>query len=148
GHAGVWMVELRTNGDSKCSAARPVVDGYAPGTRLTREQWYARLHPDERERVPDLFSEAVSSGASDYSIEFRILHPERGERWILHTGRVHRDAAGEAVRLTGMDMDITERKQHEEALRASEAKFRHLAEAVPTLVWISQPDGSVNYVNP
>jgi PAS domain S-box-containing protein len=43
--------------------------------------------------------------------------------------------------------DITERKRAEEALRASEASFRQLADAMPQLVWTADPDGNVNYRN-
>ncbi len=43
--------------------------------------------------------------------------------------------------------DITERKQVEEALRASEARFRQLADAMPQLVWTANPDGGVNFRN-
>ena len=43
--------------------------------------------------------------------------------------------------------DITERKQAEEALRASEARFRQLADAMPQLVWTANPDGGVNFRN-
>jgi PAS domain S-box-containing protein len=43
--------------------------------------------------------------------------------------------------------DITERKQAEEALRASERRFRTLTEALPNIVWTSEPDGAIDYVN-
>jgi PAS domain S-box-containing protein len=44
-------------------------------------------------------------------------------------------------------LDITDRKRAEEALRESEERFRHLAEAMPQIVWTAQPDGSVDYLN-
>src|SRR5207249_5088883 len=43
--------------------------------------------------------------------------------------------------------DVTEQKQTEEALRASESRFRQLAEATPAMIWEVAPDGSITYVN-
>lgn len=43
--------------------------------------------------------------------------------------------------VVGISRDITQRKQAEEALRASEERFRTLAEAMPQIVWITRPDG-------
>ncbi|MCC6587982.1 MAG: PAS domain S-box protein [Bryobacterales bacterium] len=49
--------------------------------------------------------------------------------------------------LARMAADFIERKQDEEALRASETRFRQLAEVGPQFVWINQPDGRIEYVN-
>lgn len=43
--------------------------------------------------------------------------------------------------------EIAERKRAEDALRQSEARFRELAEAGPQFIWVSQPDGSLEYIN-
>ena len=54
---------------------------------------------------------------------------------------------GEAGLVGGMAIDISERLRAEEAIRASEGRFRHLADAMPQMVWITRPDRSVEYVN-
>lgn len=51
------------------------------------------------------------------------------------------------TRLLGFSKDITDRKKAEEALRASAAEFRSLAEAMPQIVWIAGTDGGNAYVN-
>ena len=49
--------------------------------------------------------------------------------------------------VTALFRDVTERKQAEEAVRESEARFHALADAMPQLIWTAQPDGTVDYYN-
>jgi PAS domain S-box-containing protein len=57
------------------------------------------------------------------------------------------DPDGRVIGTLSSGEDITERKRGEEALRASEARFRQLADAMPQLVWTAGPDGAVDYFN-
>jgi PAS domain S-box-containing protein len=57
------------------------------------------------------------------------------------------DEAGQIIGASKIAGDITERKRTEEALRASEERFRNLANAVPDMVWTADPDGSITYAN-
>jgi PAS domain S-box-containing protein len=68
-------------------------------------------------------------------------------RWVSAVAYPLKDAEGRVREVVLVHDDITERREAEEALRASEERFRHLAEAVPHLVWITRPDRSVEYVN-
>ena len=61
------------------------------------------------------------------SVEYRYLHPVRGELWVHHlAGVAARDAAGRAVRTYGVFRDITERRRGEEALRRSYEEIERL----------------------
>ena len=66
----------------------------------------------------------ILRSGNDYYQEFRVHHPERGERWIRGKGRIERNNAGAPVRFFGIDMDITERKVAELEIQ----KFVSLAE--------------------
>ncbi len=57
------------------------------------------------------------------------------------------DQGGEWIGSIDISADISERRRSERALRESEAKFRTLAEAMPQIVWMAQPDGSKTYFN-
>jgi len=80
--------------------------------------WMERLHPDDRQRVLD-GREQMHAGLVDrIALEYRYLHPVRGETWIQHTGGIVRsDATRRAVRTFGVLRDVTERKRGEDELR-------------------------------
>jgi C4-dicarboxylate-specific signal transduction histidine kinase len=62
---------------------------------------------------------------SDFESEFRIIDPNGGERWISATGQVERGAQGEPLRLRGISMDITARKQFEGDLQKHRSALGH-----------------------
>jgi PAS domain S-box-containing protein len=93
--------------------------GLAPGQPVGGyQEFMGRVHPEDRPFVADTVGHALrEGGALDY--EFRILLPDGRVRWIADQGRVGRDAAGRPSYLTGVCMDVTERRAAEERLRQS-----------------------------
>ncbi len=110
------------------------------------EDYARRIHEADRERVMQSVSSVVQHGGQ-YAEEYRIVHPERGVRWILARGRVENDAQGRPFSFPGVVVDVTDRRQAEEALRESEALFREMADGLPFIVWVHDADGSQEYVN-
>ncbi|MBD2337913.1 response regulator [Calothrix sp. FACHB-156] len=108
--------------------------------------FFSRVHPDDRDRVQEAINAAITTGA-DYNIEFRVVYPNNNIRWALSQGQVFYNQAGQAVRMAGVDLDITDQKQAEEELRQSEARYRFLTETIPHLVWTCDANGNCDYVN-
>jgi len=82
------------------------------------EFWMEHLHPDDSRRVLHLRDQLHDGRLDRLSLEYRFLHPSRGEIWIQHlAGASARDATGRAIRTFGVLRDITERKQVEDELR-------------------------------
>jgi len=78
------------------------------------EVWLENLHPDDRPRVLDLRQQLEEGRLERLSLEYRYLHPDRGEIWIQHLSGVGaRDAAGRRIRTFGVLRDITELKRAE-----------------------------------
>ena len=67
--------------------------------------------------------------------------------WVESRGHAVSMVDGVATHLRGLTIDITARKQNEEALVASEARYRVLADLNPQAIWMGAPDGSITYAN-
>jgi PAS domain S-box-containing protein len=106
----------------------------------------ASAHPDDREELLRRWSEA-SRRREEFRFEYRLRHgPSGGYRWVLEVG-APRFAGGEFVGYVGTATDIHERRAMEEALRESEASFRDLADTAPAMIWTTDEDGLVTFVN-
>ena len=82
------------------------------------------VHPDDRERLGHAIRTYLSGETREFEVEFRSRHKDGSYRWRLTRGMAVRDPAGRPIRLIGSSVDITDLKRAEEALRASEQRFR------------------------
>src|SRR6266481_2636108 len=100
--------------------------GFDPQLGLPdHETAWQRIHPEDRGRVVGCIQNAVRE-RRDYAVEFRIVLPDGTVRYILGLGHPAFSPSGELVEVVGTDVDVTDRRRAEEALRRSEG---HLAEA-------------------
>jgi len=91
--------------------------------------WMDQLHPADRPRVVEERHKLYEGTRERLSVEYRYLHPARGQRWIDHQESVAaRDATGHALHAYGVLRDVTERRQAEEDLRQSYAEIERLKE--------------------
>jgi PAS domain S-box-containing protein len=103
-------------------------------------------HPDDREAALRRWEEA-SRRREQFRWEYRLRHAASGGyRWVLEEG-TPRYSGGEFVGYVGTATDIHERRTMEEALRESEASFRDLADTAPAMMWTTDEDGLVTFVN-
>jgi PAS domain S-box-containing protein len=91
------------------------------------ETWLHSLHPDDKKRS-HLESEKARSSEKEYDTEFRIIHPDGNVRYIKAYGDVFRDLNGNAVRMLGVNFDITEQKKVEIFLRESEESLKQTSQ--------------------
>jgi PAS domain S-box-containing protein len=80
------------------------------------EDFIKRVHPDDRATVDDSVRKAFTEGG-DLDYEFRIVLPGGKTRWIADQGKVGRDEAGQVRYMTGICMDVTERRMAEDRIR-------------------------------
>jgi PAS domain S-box-containing protein len=126
---GTWDWEIKPNKETLDASLRELL-GLQPQDEVnTIEDFYARVHPDDRASVVAAFDQTREQGIH-LNTEFRVNLPSGGLRWLLDQGEVLVDEHGQPERLTGACVDITERKQAEDALRESEERFRLLVNSV------------------
>src|SRR5690606_31679097 len=80
-------------------------------------------------------------------IEYRVMQKDRSHRVVIARGRVDRDADGWATRMSGVVLDVTDRKQMEIALSESEARFRTIADNISQFAWTADSRGWIFWFN-
>ena len=87
-------------------------------------------------------------GDAPLETEYRIRKADSGEiRWLARRAEFVRDDSGKAVFMRGVVQDVTDRKAAEATVKASEARFRALVQALPNQVWIADNEGQFSWVN-
>jgi PAS domain S-box-containing protein len=105
--------------------------GYEPGEfPRTLDGWAASVHPEDVKRVMAAVQAHLERHAV-YEEEYRVRTKDGAYRWWSARGAAARTPDGKPVRWIGSITNITERKQAEETLRESEAKYRTLIENIP-----------------
>jgi PAS domain S-box-containing protein len=91
--------------------------GLSPGTStISAEEFFACIHPEDRQRISEYFKAAAKRDNGDYDSEYRIVLPDGSIRWIASQGRIIPERDGSSQRLMGVNYDITGRKIAEESL--------------------------------
>ena len=121
--------------------------GLDPQTREVDYQiWRDRVHPDDLELVEAGIRQALLNH-TDYEAEYRVIYPDRSIHWIIGKGRAIYNQSGQPVRMLGMIIDITDRKQAEISLQESEERFRRAIIDSPLPIILHAEDGAILQIN-
>src|SRR5262249_27865986 len=109
--------------------------------------WTECVHPEDYDRCLEIYVSSFEA-REPFEMEYRLRRFHGEYRWLLDHGVPRFSSSGDFLGYIGSCIDITERKEIEEALRESESRFRQLAESLPQLVWTSRANGLCDYLSP
>lgn len=113
---------------------------------ISGQRWQVIIHPEDRHEVVADFEAAVREQRAFHHV-MRAQRYDGAWRWLETTAQPLFDAKGIYQGHVGVSPDVTDRKEAEEALRASEARVRTIADNVPQLIWTNDREGTANYFN-
>jgi len=142
---GLWQLSVPTYDIWATDTCRTLL-GLDPKATLTRQSIINAYHPDDRARLTRISQEAIAGG-TPYEQEYRVVGADGRVRWVLERARTIRNAAGKSLRMTGVVIDITDRKQAEQALRESEERYRNVVETQTEMICRFKPDTTLTFVN-
>jgi PAS domain S-box-containing protein len=138
---GLWDWDL-PSGNTYLSPSYYAMLGFKPGDfPATFTGWSSLLHPDDYPVMIQRLAENAGGGPDRFEHELRLRHRDGGWRWIHIFGMVTaRESGGAPVRLVGINLDITERRDAELALQESEARFRAIFDNIQEGIFIHDID--------
>ena len=89
---------------------------FAPDEKLNYENIFKAVHPEDRVRIYMVVQQTLQSG-ENFFFDFRAVRPDGSLRWISARGQQYGKVAEEPIRILGLFLDITERKQVEDVLQ-------------------------------
>jgi PAS domain S-box-containing protein len=151
---GIWDWNIATGKEHWSTEVETIFGMPAGSFTGTYEDFFNCIHPEDCKHVIEAQAQTLTDGA-EYRPEYRIIWADGSVHWVTSRGSVVRDEAGNPVRLTGVTMDITERKQMEIALaesenrlREAEEKYRSIFENAVTGIFQTTHDGIFISANP
>lgn len=121
-----WKIDWATMTFSYIGPQIETLLGWSQDSWVSAEDWAARMHPEDRERVVN-FCVSQSKCGVDHEADYRALTKDNGYVWIRDVVHVVRNAAGEVESLVGFMFDISERKKTEEKLLVLQQELEALS---------------------
>ncbi|MBW4693771.1 MAG: PAS domain S-box protein [Lyngbya sp. HA4199-MV5] len=145
-HIGSWEFDVIAN-TTRWSEELFQIHGLDPEQPLLNPvETLQFIHTDDRAALINLVSQAVSTRKA-YERDLRIVRPDGSIRYVEVRGMPLFDEQGTYIRMVGTTLDITERKQAEEALRQSEQRFRNAFDTTAVSMCLTSPQGRFLQVN-
>jgi PAS domain S-box-containing protein len=141
---GIWFWNLANQSDLVTNyRTTPAI--VPPGLPVDAISYKHIIHPDDWQSSVDAANQALRTH-TNYTKEVRVREPD-GQHWLLIRGHPIYDEQGQPLRMLGVALDITERKEAEELLQASNERIGSLLESISDAVVQMDAQWSFTYVN-
>jgi PAS domain S-box-containing protein len=149
GQMGSWDWDLAT-GEWRWDEGQHHIFGVdRESFRVTQQNVRALIHPDDWDRLQEV-GRSMSNGARTQRTEFRVLRPDGSLRWCIGTAAASVDGAERVVRVSGVTVDITDRKEAEERqdllAREVDHRARNALAVVQSIVRLTRAQKVDDYV--
>ena len=141
GHC-IWSLDLPT-GQVTLSPTCGRLLGVPAERLVTFAAFQALVHPEDRQARSDAIGRALGEGGG-YEVEFRVVRPEGGIRWLRSRGQVRLGPDGRPARHSGVILGIDEQKKAEADLRAREAHMQSILDTVPEAMVVTDANGLIH----
>lgn len=144
-----WEMDI-TNGNVKFDKRKTDMLGYPPENFKHYNDFVALVHPEDSDKAMNAMQRHIDGLADKYEVEYRILTESNVYKWFYDIGSiVKKDSKGMPLYVTGLVIDITERKRAEadrkkveEKLSSSEYRNKTIVDAIPDLLFRVKQDGT------
>lgn len=136
--AGLWGLDLASGNYWLTNRTREILH-FSPDQVMTFDIVVARVHPEDQAAVRQIALEVMHSGG-EASLEFRIVLPNGGVRWISSRGRARHHANGKPDYVMGVVVDVTARKQAEEAFCELQTTLNEILDSTGDMIWSVDPN--------
>ncbi|NJM91753.1 MAG: PAS domain-containing protein [Rhodospirillaceae bacterium] len=133
-HLGSWEVDLATDEMIASDEALDIF-GHPQGGRVTRKMFFDALLEEDRDQIKATVDSILAGPLTEYTIEYRIKHRQRGIRRIAAKVAIERSPDGAAVRLRGIAQDITDLRAVESDLRSSQQRLDLALDGTGVSLW-------------
>jgi two-component sensor histidine kinase/DNA-binding response OmpR family regulator len=151
GRMGSWDLDL-VNGDWLWDDGQFQIFGVDPENfKPTLERVSALVAPEDLAHLQEMIADFSKGDAKSYQTEFRVYRPDGKMRWCLGTAAPTLDASGRVVRISGVTVDITDRKETEERqtllVREVDHRARNALAVVQSIVRLTKAKSKDAYVD-
>ncbi|WP_284616196.1 sensor histidine kinase [Aquabacterium humicola] len=141
----VWEWDIRSDRFAETDEGFAQLGYPPPEAGATQRDWDALIHPDDLAENHEAYLRHARGEVSVYESAYRARAADGSWRWVQERGRIIEwDAAGQPVRLVGIQADITEHRAAQEAAAQAAARLTKIASHVPGMLFQFErrPDGS------
>lgn len=156
---GIWEWDMTTNQDYWSPETYEILGlqtddrgyilnsaGEVIDTNAHPELFFRYVHPDDRDQVKQAEAEAITQ-RMPFEVECRLLLDNGQMRWVYERGACTFNEQDEAIKMVGIIMDVSDRKQAGQALQESEARYRAIVEDQTEMIARFAADSTMLFAN-